>query len=1193
MRSKISGFLPWVLVLISLVIALRNYSPGTYLSGWDTLHPEFDFSLNFSRVFQGVFRDEQGLGAVAGHSHMSEIPRILELYILNFVFPKELLRYISILSALFIGPLGTYFFVLKLTKDRLIAFFGGLFYLLNLGALQQFIVPFEMFTTQYAFLPWLFLSVLNYLNENTRKNLLIFLIFTFLASPMAYAATLWYAYFISLVLFLLSFYLANKNREILKRSLRILFLTILINLFWILPNIYFVLNHAQEVSGSKINTLFTEEAFAQNVSFGDIKDIALFKGFLFNWGIYQGDSRFGQVLEVWQKHLDNPYAKTLGFLFFAIILVGIVNEIRKKNKSVLPILPVFLLSFFFLLNINPPLGFIFQFVQEHIPFFREAIRFPFTKFSILFIFSSSVFFAYGLFLLISTLQKKIRYINIIVFIIVLFSLFYYMWPAFYGNMVSPFMRVKIPSEYFEMFSWFKKEPQGRIAYLPIHSFWGWEYYKWSDSEPSYQGAGFLWFGLKQPILHRDFDRWTPTNEQYYREMSYAIYTKNLGLFKSVLSKYDISYILIDKSVIAPGLDSKILFLNEIEDLISQDQTIKRAGQFGKNIYVYKLPSNDKTYTLGSVKVISPKFGASYEDTAYQRFGPYITPPTPKTKSISIPFRNIIDNQNKFLKDAVKLNADGLAVEISPLKNTDFEFPRFEDLEKVIAADIFAERDSNLLRITLIPKFPKSSIPLTTSAQLPTGEKNFLLSINQRSFVLNDPPPNTSLFLGTVYLNTNSDNTITLYEDKDDLTLTPDFSTINFSLNSCDSRAKGILTVNPKGNNLELSAKNSDLCLMTSLSNLISGYQNLQSEEILIGSKLNSQGSSISFPCIASLKTDACISHGLRSADLTFFPIQKDEVNYLGLKIFLPRSENPNGEKISYNNVSFGLRKPIFFAKFGKDVLSLSLDYLRLTKGEEIKVAFTGSDQYSLDILKLPQTSGDCQNNPGPLAPTKKVVKVKENNYIRYTAENGSFCDHFSFPNLSQNQSYAIIVESRNITGLPIRLCVANTDSKRCDLYTHLGSSKNFTKDIFLLPPMSKDKAVGGYVININNLGVKNIPSINDISSIYIIPFPYNWLSEIVSKGDSDTTGKIFVLSNSYEVGFKAYEVKNKGLLSSIFPFTGNSELKDHVLVNNWANGWSLNEEIEPDSITILFIPQYLEYLGFFLWPLNFIFFIRK
>jgi len=44
----------WPVMLITgavVLIAVFNYQPGTFLSGWDNLHPEFNFSLNLTRSF--------------------------------------------------------------------------------------------------------------------------------------------------------------------------------------------------------------------------------------------------------------------------------------------------------------------------------------------------------------------------------------------------------------------------------------------------------------------------------------------------------------------------------------------------------------------------------------------------------------------------------------------------------------------------------------------------------------------------------------------------------------------------------------------------------------------------------------------------------------------------------------------------------------------------------------------------------------------------------------------------------------------------------------------------------------------------------------------------------------------------------------------------------------------------------------
>jgi hypothetical protein len=49
----------------------------------------------------------------------------------------------------------------------------------------------------------------------------------------------------------------------------------------------------------------------------------------------------------------------------------------------------------------------------------------------------------------------------------------------------------------------------------------------------------------------------------------------------------------------------------------------------------------------------------------------------------------------------------------------------------------------------------------------------------------------------------------------------------------------------------------------------------------------------------------------------------------------------------------------------------------------------------------------------------------------------------------------------------------------------------------------------------------------------------------------------------------------------MFPFLGGRELKNHVLINNWENGWILNSKLDNNSkIIIVYLPQYLEFAGF-------------
>lgn len=103
-----------LLVIVCLFLAARNYQPGTWLSGWDTLHAEFNFSLYFKRILSGIWQEHQGLGAVASQAHPAEIVRMFLYYPLSLLLPQSLMRYGYFFLTLILGPLGIYYFLEKI-----------------------------------------------------------------------------------------------------------------------------------------------------------------------------------------------------------------------------------------------------------------------------------------------------------------------------------------------------------------------------------------------------------------------------------------------------------------------------------------------------------------------------------------------------------------------------------------------------------------------------------------------------------------------------------------------------------------------------------------------------------------------------------------------------------------------------------------------------------------------------------------------------------------------------------------------------------------------------------------------------------------------------------------------------------------------------------------------------------------------
>jgi len=673
--SKLLNFLfPVLLIGTSVFICFKNYTPGTFLLGWDSLHPEFNFSEAFKRAFGGVWREEQGVGAIAAHSHMADLPRIFILWLFSFVLPLNFLRYFYIFFCLVFGPLGVYFLLKNVlaVKEKSsfwplpAAFLAGLFYLLNLVTLQHFLAPFEMFNVQYAFLPWLFLLIINYLKRGKKKDLVFFSILTVLSSPMAYASALYWAFFGGFCLFLGFYWLVSKNKRLnLKKVLILVFLEIILNLYWVVPNVYSALNQSETISSSKINLLFSPEAFLRNSEYGNITDIALGKNFLFEWRVFDFDkNEFVDLMADWNNFLAMPGVKEIGYLMFAFACGGVIFSLVKRDRIGLSFLPVLLFSLFFLLNNNPPLGNFYSSLLNRFGFLKEGFRMPFTKFSLIYQLVIAFYFGYFFFELFSIFSKVRVLTAFKIFLMILVSggLIYFCLPFFKGELISRVVRIKLPDEYFRLFDWFEGK-EGRIAKLPIFTLWGWEYHDWSlpSSRQGYQGSGFLPFGLEEPTLDRDFDRWSVYNETFYNEASTALYryqlpddkttcqTKkecselekiNEGIrkanqkvtdeFLNILKKYQVKYLLLDESVINAGGGDKILFIPEIKDLIAgSDGRILESVKFGepgRGLTVYEIKDEDAAFVRAPAEFIQAKADTIYSksDPIFQKYGDYIT-----------------------------------------------------------------------------------------------------------------------------------------------------------------------------------------------------------------------------------------------------------------------------------------------------------------------------------------------------------------------------------------------------------------------------------------------------------------------------------------------------------------------------------------------------------------------------------------
>jgi hypothetical protein len=218
------------------------------------------------------------------------------------------------------------------------------------------------------------------------------------------------------------------------------------------------------------------------------------------------------------------------------------------------------------------------------------------------------------------------------------------------------------------------------------------------------------------------------------------------------------------------------------------------------------------------------------------------------------------------------------------------------------------------------------------------------------------------------------------------------------------------------------------------------------------------------------------------------------------------------------------------------------------------------------------------------------------------------CVHQYVSDVSQNLGIVALINTSNKLGLDYRLIVDNPQQKTNIIDTKLNAKNNL--NIITIPPTS-NYLYFDYGFHLRNTSPGNSVSENTFKSFEVYYFPYVFLQNIKIKTDqkfeesqeildqnhpyvyyysihvpSDTSG-FLKLSQSYSDSWKAYEMDGKpNWIQVNFPFLFGKEIKEHVLINNWANGWALRPSDTTGSapqgrnIVIVFLPQYLQFIGF-------------
>ncbi len=1208
------------------IVVFKNFPTHGMLSGWDNLHPEFNFSLNIKRAFTAVWQENQGLGHLAGHGHAANLLHSIAVWMLSFIFPIQSLRAVFTFGMLISGGLGAFFlarFISQKEKPLLknsVALLTSVYYVLNLSTAQHFYVQLESFIIFFGVFPWVLLTLFQYLKNPHFKHLTFFALASFLFSPIGFIPPLFLVYGITLAVILTPYLLKKFSWKRLRITLAIGVVTLFVNAYWLFPSLYFTLGSSQVYLYSQNNQLSTQDFNILSQSYGGLKDVMLLKGFYFDSIDSPTDplEKNFFIMQPWIAHFERVHNEILGIILFSVILLGFITAAVNKKISIevtVGLGLLLLIGFTALAQQAFPFAQIVT-VMKEIPVIQQAFRASFTKFSIALSLSYAVFFGLGMLFLIRSIPKRLQKgFSILIALLTTLALVMFAFPIFQGNLFYERLKVEQPSDYQEIFQFFSSQDKsGRIANFPMQWNWGWTIYNWG-----YSGSGFLWYGIEQPILDRAFDVWSPYNETYYHQVSAALYAKDQELFLKTLKKYDVRWILLDESVILPGFDSKTLFNEELKQMLADTAQAKIVKQTD-HITVYELVHDAISTQVSSfpnVTIAESTPHYSKIDPTYEKLGNYIETSSAPQNSFPFSFvgkqRNLIDKisvENTYLKVESELIQPGRYKVLIPGL----------EARSIVATSVTAQVEKNSILLAFTPQLAHianitptpQDIIFTWRIELPQSiTDSFFLVINDQTFLIENTSHTQAL--GFVHVTIGQETRIKVF-DTAPLTYEEMVEDVQKAeVQNCWVREHEEYFVNKTNipNGISLEAKNASACLSARLGPLSDKYNSLLVKldyeyRLPNGGKprvcVTREGDT-TYSCYNDNNSKA--SQVSSITDWQFsreYAVLSDKGTYW-LDIFGYTSDSPKISRTTeYRSLILSTHSLISEMTLPSGFFSI----LTQTSSMDLSLETASQLEYIVPIqseqLWTPGLDENLVNNCD-IRQRGAVVEVQNDSSTTLTAVNGGVaCKGNTFVT-APSQGFFLYVKGQNIEGRGLKFYLHDISANRQEF--EFLFPQHSSEGIFSF--FKKSGKQDAYAVNIESRSFRNsvsssivnkvvlIPaSLGNISAVMITPLSHSneqetltaQKAQIITKFgtylyQTQPTVSVFTLSQSYDTGWIA------------FPGWKFWDQYEHIKYNGWANGWiidsvgqetmnsSSNEtDHQPVIITILYWPQLLSFLGY-------------
>ncbi len=1167
-----------LLILLLLIVCFVSIRWGQHLLSNDNYSPELNPGLSVSRYIESpAWRGYRVLG-IPSDSEQADIFRSVLFGILKVFIPSWFLAQFYSLLCLFIGTLSmatlTSYFVrdfVNTKKSGYVFFISGLIYLSSLWTAWVFNFNMMPYIAQYGFLPLLLLSIYLLMRDYKLSRVFLLFISTILFVSVSVIGTL---FFVNIVVLLFAFaYFGYLHRVKLRGIVKAVLLFIAVQLFWLLPFAIFTKNISNDVVNSYTNRSITANTIDLEKQMLNLPNAARFYTRLLGTVDTPEPETF--IFPLSEEFMNYDFYRVVGLLPIFFSLVGLVFLFVKKEFKLIPIWVMMLGLLFLIKNQNPPFGQIYVWLQENINLFKQVFRWVSSKlgqqYLILLTITSTIGFLLFLNFLSSFFKKIPKYVFILFSLaLVTFPLFLYTEYIFRGDLFTKRATVEIPNEYFELAKFLEDDSHSRIYYAPPSNNGYFREYDWG-----FVGSQFISYVLPNPIMDMSLAIGSDVGEKAMLEFRNIYDSGNAIQFNEVLKKYDVGYVLVDKSLVK-GRYGHELNWDVLEGFI-QNMKLVWEKDFLK---LYKVNPSETKYveTLGSSE--------SLINGTFTR----VVQRDPSFSLLNFDLSNL------------KIEKNALTKSIPYLGNPTTLYLSNMDLG-ISQAPIFVQKIGNKIRI---------------SPALPSLE-----GIKNNSFKEAVVDSSSSVFIiGTyVFENKTLEEGINIdvpYEDIQNIGYVKENEFVENNLTNIFSSS---LPGDCSGGGYKImpDIKQEEIASgfkIEGFSELPCVYTNLRLDKRFsyVGSvsfNWESDSNSIFGYCLYSEKYGGCLnrekyfssSEGFGQKTITV-PRVIEAGDKLSLTLY---TQNPLGKKVGVTIRDVKVKFAPYFttANISKEFKDNEKKVLTLEgKGQELKLnipilygdsSFVYTEKFGKDSIWRLSVAED-----GTL-PFEATYEGGMRQYVQNQLINQFDTTLSTVP----NSKYLWYWEGQNIKNIPSNLCLTYQGSDRCwvDDTFHPSKTGSSTR-IFTSSSIFSQKLD----ISFNSISFSN-DSENILKNFVLMKIPEAWkfnsysaslmtnyseieLEPVGRSGIGYKLGKDKSLGRSTIVSIP--QAKSESWLALGF---GDGKLKifgnkEAVYLNGWKQGWDI-EGIDYSSFYVFYWPNFLSYLGYLLISVIFVVLVYK